>query len=211
MKFIRKQFNYSYNNCVIFLIAANVIIFLLTRMNPKLYFYLGLNPQAVDKAGALWQFVTYMFVHDLFSFQHIIFNMLGLFIFGPPVERKIGSKEFLLFYFVCGIGAGVFSYFFFKTTGQTMALLVGASGAIYALLLAYAVIYPDSYLSIMGIFPLRAPYVVILYTAIEIFSQLSSVRSNVAHLTHLAGFAFAYFYFIIRFGINPAGILFRRR
>ena len=156
----------------------------------------------------MWQFMTYMFVHS--GITHIVFNMLGLFFFGQAVERQMGSREFLLFYLLTGTLAGIFSFAVYFFTGSNVILL-GASGAVYAVLFAYAVYFPDSRIFILGIIPIKAKTLVLIYTAIELFSQFGSYRSGVAHLTHLAGFGFAFLYFIVRLGINPIDELTGRR
>jgi membrane associated rhomboid family serine protease len=143
-----------------------------------------------------------MFVHDIFSFRHIIFNMLGLLIFGIYVEKQMGSREFLLYYMLTGTLAGVFSFVAYSFNSPTVPL-IGASGALFAVELAYAVFFPNSLIYIWGILPLRAPVMVLGFTALELFFSLTGVRSNVAHLTHLAGFAFGWIYFLVRFGVNP--------
>jgi membrane associated rhomboid family serine protease len=114
----------------------------------------------------------------------------------------MGSREFLLFYLLTGTLAGVFSFIVYFFSG-TNVILLGASGAVYAVLFGYAVYFPDSRIYIFGILPIKAVTLVLVYTAIEIFSQFTSVRSGVAHLTHLAGFGFAFLYFLWRLGINP--------
>jgi membrane associated rhomboid family serine protease len=156
---------------------------------------------ALVTSGWVWTFITYMFMHG--SLSHIIFNMLGLFIFGVPVERQMGSKEFLLYYFITGILAGVFSFIVYYFTGNLMVFLMGASGALFAVELAYAIFFPDSIIYIWGILPIRAPVLVLGFTALELISSITGRQGNVAHLTHLAGFATGWFYFLIRFGINP--------
>jgi membrane associated rhomboid family serine protease len=147
-----------------------------------------------------WQLLTYMFVHA--NFSHIFFNMLGLFFFGLQLERRIGSTEFLIFYLVSGIGAGLISLLIFWLTGAPTVLL-GASGAVFAVLLGFATYFPTAMIYVFGIIPIRAPILVLIYTAIELFSQFFGARSGVAHLTHLAGFAVAYLYLVARLGINP--------
>jgi membrane associated rhomboid family serine protease len=142
-----------------------------------------------------------MFMHG--SFSHILFNMFGLFIFGIHVERQMGSKEFLLFYFATGALAGVFSFAMYYLTGNFMVALMGASGALFAVQLAYAVFFPNAIIHIWGILPLRAPVMVLVFTAISLFFTITGRGGNVAHLTHLAGFAFGWLYFMIRFGVNP--------
>jgi membrane associated rhomboid family serine protease len=163
-----------------------------------------MNPMLVVH-GWVWTFVTYMFVHS--GFSHIIFNMLALFVFGVQIERYLGSREFLLFYFITGTLAGIFSFFVYSMTGQSFVWLAGASGAVFAVSFIYAVFFPESIIYIWGILPVRAPLMVLGFTAIEIFSQFFLTRSNVAHLTHLAGFGFAWLYCLIRFRINPWGRL----
>ena len=206
---LKKSFPYRYNNYLFILIGINFLVFMLIRLKPGLGVMFAMNPRNVMLHGTFWQFITYMFTHA--GFQHLFFNMLGLFFFGLQVERRMGSSEFLLFYFFCGIAAGVFSFFVYLYTGFTGIYLLGASGVVFAILLAYAVYYPDSIIYLMGIFPIKAVYLVLGYTAIELFSHITNPVSGVAHLTHLAGFAFAYIYFMFRLSINPADVLFRRR
>lgn len=206
---LTRRMRYSYSNVCMYIIGINVIVFLMTQVNRDLMSYLAMNPINVAHHNMYWQFLTYMFVHG--SMNHIFFNMLGLYFFGVQVERSVGSKEFLLFYLLCGTLAGVFSYLIYLKTGYYRVFLMGASGSVFAVLLAYAVIYPDSVIYIMGVFPVRAPLLVAGYTVIELLSHVSGRNSGVAHMTHLAGFAFAYIYFMVRFRINPADRLFRRR
>jgi len=203
MKILRQPFRYRHFNAAYWLIGINFFFFVLM-------YFLGFNwliglmsmrPVMIVNFGWIWTFVTYMFVHG--GFTHIIFNMLAIYIFGTHVERYMGSREFLLFYFVTGTLAGVFSFFFYLFTGQQWVFLMGASGAVFAVSFAYAVFYPDSVIYIWGILPVRAPLMVLGFTVIELFSQLFRTNSGVAHLTHLAGFAFAWLYFVIRFNINP--------
>lgn len=209
MNFLKKQFPYRYSNYLFIIIGINFFVFLLTTLKPDLAVTFAMSPIYVLKGGAYWQFITYMFTHA--NFSHIFFNMLGLFFFGIEVERRMGSSEFALFYFFCGIAAGIFSYFVYIYTGNYRVFLLGASGVVFAVLLAYALYYPDSIIYIMGVFPVKAVYLVMGYTAIEIYSHISRPMSGVAHLTHLAGFAFAYIYFMFRLDINPADIFFKKR
>jgi membrane associated rhomboid family serine protease len=160
-------------------------------------------PILVLARGWIWQFVTYMFVHDPNSITHLLFNMLALFIFGRHVERQMGSLEFLLFYLLTGVLAGVFSFAAYVFTGNYLIFLMGASGAIFAVQLAFAAFFPDSIIYLWGIIPLRAPVMVLGFTALEVFSLLTGFNGSVAHATHLAGFGFGWLYFIVRFGINP--------
>jgi len=157
-------------------------------------------PAAVVQ-GWVWTFVTYMFMHA--DFGHVFFNMFGLFIFGIQVEKQMGSKEFLCYYLVTGALAGVFSFIMYYLTGNLIVFLVGASGALYAVQLAYAIFFPNAVLYIWGILPLRAPVMVLAFTVLSLFFIISGRGGNVAHLTHLAGFGFGWAYFMLRYGINP--------
>lgn len=204
MNFLRKQFRYSNSNLVFVLIGINILVYLAEIFLRQLpvYIFLSLIPSLVMR-GWLWQFVTYMFVHDPQSYMHIIFNMLALFIFGTQVERQMGSREFLLYYLLTGILAGFFSFVVYYLTGSMLVVLMGASGAVFAVQLAYAVLYPRSVVYIWGLLPLRAPIMVLGFTAVELVSMIAGFGGNIAHLTHLAGFAIGWVYFLLRFGINP--------
>jgi len=205
MNIFRRSFRYVNFNAVYWLIAINALIFAMTKLFGVDFRYFLVTRMSMIPAmvvhGWVWTFVTYMFMHS--GFSHIFFNMLGLFIFGIHVERQMGSKEFLLYYFVTGVLAGVFSFLVYYFTGNYIVALMGASGALFAVELAYAIFFPDSILYIWGILPLRAPVMVLGFTALELFFSITGRNSGVAHLTHLAGFAIGWLYFQIRFGVNP--------
>ncbi|MBZ4673189.1 MAG: Peptidase rhomboid domain [Spirochaeta sp.] len=193
----------SYKNVTLKLVGINVLVFLVTSMvYPRLTYYLAMIPSLV-LGGYLWQPFTYMFVHG--GFSHLLFNMLSLFIFGSMVERRIGSKEFLLFYLLTGLFSGIVSFFSYYLAG-TNVILVGASGAIYGVLLMFAVFYPYSVIFVFGLIPIRAPILVILYAFIELSSHVFGAGGNVAHLTHLSGLIFGYLYCRIRMRINPLDV-----
>jgi membrane associated rhomboid family serine protease len=194
MNQLRRPFSYRFYNVTLTLIIMNVAVFLLNRVSPRSQLYLALIPQLVLQRGFFWMVLTYMFVHG--GFTHILFNMLGLFIFGSPLERQMGSNEFLLFYIATGVGTGLVSL----VLGTNV---VGASGAIYALLLAYATYFPNSRIFIFGLLPLRAPVAVLLFAGMSLFFHFSGMAGGVAHFAHLAGIVLGYFYFVVRLGINP--------
>ena len=212
MNIIKKPFRYRNDGVVYWIIGINVLIFAATQLlGPEtrrfLTFRLSMIPVLVMR-GWVWTFITYMFMHG--GFMHLLFNMLGLFFFGIHVERQMGSYEFLLYYFVTGILAGVFSFVLYFLTGAYGVILLGASGALFAVQLAYAVFFPDSMIYLWGILPLRAPVMVLGFTALEIFFSVTGMNSGVAHFTHLAGFGFGWLYFVARFGMNPWRRLTRR-
>ena len=198
---IRHPFKYSYFYVSFALIIANFVFYVLSLKINSLPYYCSLNVVSITRNYYLWQFVTYMFVHA--NWSHIISNMLGLLFFGVSLERAIGSKEFLLFYFSTGILSGLFSFLFYLITHQYNVYLMGASGAVYAVLLMFAVAYPKAKIYVWGVLPVPAPILVLIYAAIEIYSEFFASGSNIAHLTHLAGFGFAWLYSVIRFGESP--------
>lgn len=203
MKFselIRKPLPYSMQHFTYGLMVINGICFLIGLLWTPLPRLMALVPLEVLARGRWWQLFTYMFAHA--SFSHLFFNMLALFFFGIAVERVMGSREFLLFYLVCGLGAGLFSLIGYILSGNVAIYLLGASGAVYAVMLAFATYFPHANIYVMGLIPVRAPLLVLIFTAIALFSQLSGRGGAVAHLTHLAGFIFAFFYLLLRHKIN---------
>ncbi|MCX7032032.1 MAG: rhomboid family intramembrane serine protease [Spirochaetes bacterium] len=207
--FLRRPLRYSFFNATLFLIAANVLVFLVTMTARQTLGYIALRPAAVLQAGAWWQVFTYMFVHA--NFTHLFLNMLSLYLFGVQLERRMGSGEFLLYYLVSGVGAGLVTLLVNNATGQGMVYVVGASGAIFAVLLAFASFFPDTRIFIFGILPMRAPTAVLVFAGIEVFSMFTNFSAGVAHLTHLAGILFGYGLLVLRFRINPIRVFFRDR
>ena len=200
MKYLRKPFKYTYKNAVLVIALLNAGVFVLTSLFRNLSAYLGLVPILVVDKQAYWQFFTYQFVHG--DFFHLAFNMLALFFFGVPVERKIGTKEFILYYLLIGTIDGVLSFLVYAATGFYIISLVGASGAIFGVLLLYAVIYPNSVVYLWAVIPVPAPLLILGYAVIELIS-IFSVGDGVAHLTHFIGLLAGWVYIRIRFGIKP--------
>ena len=200
---IRKPFKYSYNNAVSVIIGINVLMFLLTSLIKNTDIFFGLVPAAVLNSKTYWQFFTYQFVHG--SFFHLFFNMLALFFFGTPIEKKAGTKEFVLYYLTAGTLSGVFSFAVYVMTGEYLTVLIGASGAIFAVLLLYAVLYPRSVIFLWGILPIPAPLLILGYGIVELIGIFSSY-DGVAHLTHFIGLVIGWLYILIRFGVNPLKI-----
>jgi membrane associated rhomboid family serine protease len=181
-----------------FLLTANVALFVMQLVFPAIAEFLGLSPELVLRRLWVWQPVTYMFLHgDLF---HILFNMLALWMLGVELERLWGTVGFLRFYFVSGIGAAlttlVVALLPFDFAGPVWySLTVGASGAIYGLLLAYAYYYPDRPMLFFPIpIPVPAKYFVLILGAIAFLSSLGGRATGVAHATHLGGLVAGYVY-----------------
>jgi membrane associated rhomboid family serine protease len=180
------------------IIGANVVMFLVTEFDRSRFViaYLGLRPTDVIHQFRVWQLATYMFLHG--GIFHIVFNMLALWMFGAELERRWGTRYFLKFYFVTGIGAGALTVLFsllpFEFAQQLQdAIIIGASGAIYGLLLAYAMYFPDRQVYMYFVFPIPVRVFVALMGAIALFSSLSD-PGGVANATHLGGLVVAYLF-----------------
>lgn len=215
------------------LLIVNVVVFLATylfrNMGIDLNNVLGLHFFLAPDFH-IYQLFTYMFAHG--GFSHIFFNMFALWMFGCIVERTWGPKKFLTYYIVCGVGAGLFqelaqfAQFYFIaseqlphfTLAQTMKVAnainlwttVGASGAVYGILLAFGMLYPEERIFIFPLpVPIKAKWFVMGYAAIELFMAYSSTGDGVAHLAHLGGMVFGFF--LIRYWRRHPDIRYSRR
>lgn len=172
------------------LIVVNVGVFILQWIvGPRLTAAFGLAPARVLQDLWLWQIGTYMFLHG--GFFHLLFNMFVLWTFGREVETQWGAGPFLRYYLLCGWGAGVLNVLL---SPSAMAPSVGASGAIYGLLVAFAILFPHAVMYLYFLIPLKARQVVILMAAVEFLASFSSTGSGVANFAHLGGMATGYLY-----------------
>ncbi len=149
----------------------------------------GLVPYQVLHKAAFWQLVTYMFLHG--GFWHVAFNMFALWMFGSQLERVWGRKEFLKYYFITGIGAGLINVAF--SAGSNIPT-IGASGAIFGLLLAYGVLFPNNVILLYFFIPMKAKYFVILFAVLEFMMARSYAADGIAHFAHLGGMAVGFLY-----------------
>jgi membrane associated rhomboid family serine protease len=192
----------GYQSVVIKVIIANVVFFALQIIGSigfhgAILEYFALTPAQVTHKLYIWQLVTYMFLHG--NFAHIFFNMYALLIFGIPIEQEWGSRRFLFYYFFTGIGAGLTIYVInlvFPGQGY-FTPTIGASGAVFGLLLAFGVLYPDAELLLFFFIPIKAKYLVLLYGMLELFLEMQGGMGNISHLGHLGGLFFGILYFII--------------
>lgn len=210
LPFFQRPFRYRSYNAALIIVGVNVVVFLITQVSQTAFVYLAAIPLAVVRDNWWWQILSYMFVHG--GIWHLVLNMLAVFFFGVQLERRIGSDEFLLLYLLTGVIAGLFSVGYYWWTGPVTAygqpvVLVGASGAVFGVLLAFATYFPSATIMIFGIIPMRAAVLVLVYTGITIVSMFGRGGSNVAHFTHLAGFIVAYGYLWGRLRINPGRVL----
>ena len=207
------------------LLVINILAFLaswvLQRSGVDLNALLGLH---FFKASDFhfYQFFTYMFLHG--GFTHILFNMFALWMFGSVIERVWGPKKFLFYYIVCGVGAGIVQemaqygsylyqgladYQYVSMGGAQISMdsyinlwtTIGASGAVYGILLAFGMIFPNERMFIIPFpFPIKAKWLIVGYIAIELFSAMSGPGDGVAHMAHLGGMLFGYL--LIRYWRN---------
>ncbi len=191
-----------YRRSVVFtLIALTAIVFILQRLAPSLQRFLFLNSVFVFQKGYVWTLVTYMFCHA--NFSHILFNMLGLYFFGTPLERSWGSSEFLFLYLVCGIGAAFCSLIIYVLFGAWGVFLLGASGAVFGVMLAFTCLYPHVQIYIFGVFPVTARVLMLIYIALQLISLPGGLGSGIAYLTHIGGIVIAWIYMRVRHSIDP--------
>jgi membrane associated rhomboid family serine protease len=177
------------------LLITNIAVWLINLVVPALTLRLGLSPQDVFTGFAFWQPVTYMFLHDTRGFSHILFNMLALWMFGTELERTWGTRFFTKFYFVTGIGAALTTLLLALVSDSIYySLTVGASGAIYGLLLAWAMYFPQRTIYFYFLFPIPARVFVMIVGAIAFLSSLGGPGSGVAHIAHLGGLVVGYLY-----------------
>ncbi len=162
----------------------------------------GMNHVGFIQEFKLWQIVTYMFLHG--GWFHIIFNLLGLWMFAGELEQKWGSTVFLRYYLISGIGAGFFialmNYIMYARSGVN-PVTIGASGAIYGILLAYGVTWPNRKVLLYFVIPIKIKYLVLIFGLIEFFGMLSSAAGtggNVSHIGHLGGLVTGLVYYFLR-------------
>ncbi|HEX2613665.1 MAG TPA: rhomboid family intramembrane serine protease [Fibrobacteria bacterium] len=174
------------------LLTINIVAFLVDKFTGGAFLqaWLALNTGAVLHDHQWWRVFTYMFLHDTQNIWHIAFNMLSLWMFGTPVAREMGESGFLRLYLIAGFVAGLCSLAFYGML-EPYASVVGASGAIYALLVAFAWFYPEQRLLMFFFFPVPARYAVLILGGI---SLLLINSTGVAHVAHLGGAVFAWVY-----------------
>lgn len=188
---MRVGFGYGYGlpKAVKGLLIANAAIFVasyLFGLAPFLNSFFGLRPYLVTHYFMIWQFFTYMFLHG--GIGHIGFNMFALWMFGSELEYNWGTKDFLKYYIVCGIGGGVLVWLTsFTALSSQGAITIGASGAIFGLLVAYGLMWPDRMIFVFGILPMKALHFVIIFGLLDLMQGLSRVQSGIAYFAHVGG------------------------
>ncbi len=149
----------------------------------------GLSHAGLVQNHRIWQLFTYMFIHG--GFLHIFFNLFALWMFAGELERMWGSRRFLKYYLICGAGAGLFialmNWYVFSTTGMSHSVTIGASGAVYGILLAYGMTWPDRKVLLYFLFPVKMKYLLIIFGLLEFFGTFSDQAGGISHVGHLGG------------------------
>jgi membrane associated rhomboid family serine protease len=192
MTYYQYRFSFGYGLTPVIkklMIIMGAVFFLQRLVSGWIAIYLGLVSVLVWKKYYLWQLATYIFLHG--GFSHLLFNLLALWMFGGELENYWGSRKFLGYFLFCGIGAGICTVIF---TPYQFIPVIGASGAIYGILLAFGWLFPNRLIYIYFLFPIPAKYLVIIYGLIELFSSMEGTGGGIAHLTHLGGLLFGLLY-----------------
>ena len=177
-------------NAIKILVIINIGMYLLqiiTASQLDMIRIFGLSTETIWPL--IWQPITYMFTHG--GVWHVAINMFVLWMFGTELENIWGKNEFLKYYFITGVGAGIIWLLF--NIGGSNAILIGASGAVYGILIAYGLMFPNRTVYVYFLFPVKVKYFVIFIGAIAFFSSMGT-GSNISHLTHLSGMLIGYLY-----------------
>lgn len=209
------QYNFGLNRhftqAVKYLIIANGIIFFLQMLlGDSLIIRFGLLPRLIYTKFYIWQLVSYMFLHG--DFIHILLNMFILWMFGCEIERNLGYKNFLIYYFTCGIGAGIFHVLIFP---NSITPVIGASGAIYGLLAAFAMMFPDRPIMLFPFFiTLKAKNWVLIFVGISLLFGLVGLtgrQDGIAHFVHLGGALIGFLFLKYGWRLDKIGNYFKKK
>lgn len=205
------------------LLIINVVVFFIQKIFASIAFsgipgdlyinlYFALNPLfGMEFNFQIWQLFTYQFMHG--DFMHIFFNMLMLWMFGMEIENIMGSKKFLVFYLVCGVGAGILQLLGTPILSENYGFTIGASGAVYGVMIAFAMFFPDRYVMFYFLIPVKAKYLITFLIILEFISV--SEASFVAHLAHIGGAITGFIFLLIdrkkQFDLNRMVNNFKKR
>ncbi len=193
MNYYRPQSRFSMPPATMNLLIINALVFFGMAINPKALEWIvdHLALYSFSSGGfRIWQPITYMFLHG--GPMHLFTNMFALWMFGRFIENDMGTNRFLSYYFATGVGAALVQLLVYWITGGVGPTL-GASGAVFGLLLAFGMMYPNSIIMLLiPPIPMKAKYFVIGYGLIELFFGVSGMMSSVAHFAHLGGMIFGF-------------------
>lgn len=171
------------------LMIANIVGFLVGLIVPDMHNLFGLVPQQTLFHRWIWQPITYLFLHG--NLWHLFFNLFALWMFGMPVEAQWGERDFLKYYFLCGLGAAAAHL---ALSPHSVIPVIGASGSVYGLLVAFAMLYPDAVVYLYFLIPIKAAHMALLFGAIEFFAGATGSTPGVARFAHLGGMLTGYLY-----------------
>jgi membrane associated rhomboid family serine protease len=192
----RSFFSGYFTTGVKWLLITNTAVFLLWFLGGRpiqshLLTLFALTPELTIRNFMVWQLFTYLFLHG--GVWHLIFNMLTLWMFGSPLEQTWGTRRFLKYYFICGMGAGLFDLALNILFGHWDSTTIGASGAIYGLLVGFGVLFPETTVLMSFLFPIKAKYMVMIYAGVELLMSMG-VNSGVSNIAHLGGMVVGFVY-----------------
>jgi membrane associated rhomboid family serine protease len=191
----RFSFGYGLTPAIKKLMILMGVVFLLQEVVSRMMVvYLGLLPALVWHEWYLWQLFTYIFLHG--DIPHILFNLLALWMFGGELENLWGSRRFLFYFFFCGIGAGMITVLctIILTPQYQLVPVIGASGAIYGILLAFGWLFPSRPIYVYFLFPIPAKYFVAIFGFLEFIYFSRGGSGGISHITHLGGLLFGFVY-----------------
>ena len=197
-----------FTDAIKLLVSVNLTIFFLQTISGKehlLFDLFGLVPQAIWSDFMIWQPLTYLFFHG--NIWHILINMFVLWMFGSELENAWGRKNFLKYYFMTGIGAGIVTCLF---NLQSNIPVVGASGAVYGILLAYGLSFPNRTVYLYGLIPIKSIWFVIAIGILAFFSSFQQM-TQISHLTHISGMAIGYIFLKRRWRLNDIWFKIRKK
>jgi membrane associated rhomboid family serine protease len=198
-----RNYSDSFPVGVKWLLISNTAIFFLILLAGQLgvekpFNLLALVPETVVYSFTIWQLVTYLFLHS--GIMHILFNMLTLYWFGPDLERTWGFQRFMKYYFVCGIGAGICVVLAALASHQMLSRTVGSSGAIYGLILAYGLLFPDRTILFFFIIPMKVRHFVWIMGLLEFYFTIAGGNTGVSNVAHLGGILVGLIYIKMKIG-----------
>ena len=197
-----------FTDAIKLLVSVNLTIFFLQTISGKehlLFDLFGLVPQAIWSDFMIWQPLTYLFFHG--NIWHVLINMFVLWMFGSELENAWGRKSFLKYYFMTGIGAGIVTCLF---NLQSNIPVVGASGAVYGILLAYGLSFPNRTVYLYGLIPIKSIWFVIAIGILAFFSSFQQM-TQISHLTHISGMAIGYIFLKRRWRLNDIWFKIRKK
>ena len=187
-----------FTDAIKILVSVNFGIYLLQSLSGKeeaIFSLFGLVPATFISDLMLWQPFTYMFLHapfyTSFGISHVLINMLLLWVFGRELEQAWGKKNFLKYYFITGVGSGLITYFYHMNSADSSVQIIGASGAVFGIALAYGVLYPNRFLYIWGLIPVKSIWIVMAMGGLAFFGMLGN-SDGISHVTHISGMLIGY-------------------